>query len=320
MDRRKFDSEILEIITIELVTEDDGKRLDVVIAEKIDDISRSYASKLILKNLITVNDIFLKSSYRVKKNDIIKFYMPELEPLDVNPENIPLDIVYEDDQIIVINKSMGIITHPMHGNTEGTLVNALLYHCKELSGIGGVMRPGIVHRLDKDTSGLIVVAKNDRAHWSLTDQFKNRIVKKTYNAIIKGQINEKEGIIEKNIARNPKNRVKMITVESGGKYAYTSFRVLEEFEKAAFLEINILTGRTHQIRVHMTFLKHPIAGDHLYSRGKSWLDKFGLALCAKKLEFDHPISGERLEFEVDLPEHMEILLSKLREKGTFSRI
>ena len=244
-------------------------RLDKLIANKYSDLSRTNIQKLIDDNKITVNNKVQKASYKVMEKDEIKIEEIEAKTIDLKPQNIPLDIIYEDDDIIVINKQKGLVVHPANGNPDGTLVNAIMAICKDsLSGIGGEIRPGIVHRLDKDTSGLIIVAKNDKAHINLSEQIKNREVKKTYIALVRGVIKENEATINMPIARSTKDRKKM-AVSKDGKNAITHFKVLKRYDKYTLIEVNIETGRTHQIRVHMSQIGYPIVGDVVYSNGKN---------------------------------------------------
>lgn len=266
---------------------------------------------------IKVNNKNIKPSYKLQINDIVT--IEEKEPVDVlnlKPQNIPLDVIYEDNDIIVINKAKGMVVHPGNGNPDGTLANAILAKCNgSLSGIGGEIRPGIVHRLDKDTSGIIIVAKNDVAHINLSNQIKNRNVKKTYIALVRGLVKENEATINMPIGRSTKDRVKM-AVSKNGKEAITHFKVLKRYEEGyTLLEVKIDTGRTHQIRVHLSEIGYPIVGDYVYSNGKNPFGIVGQCLHAKKLEFEHPITKEKLVLEADMPEYFENLIKKeLHEK------
>jgi len=268
-------------------------------------LSRSQVEKLISSGSVQVNHQATKSGYRVKKDDRIIIRVPEPKELSAKPQNIPLDIIYEDKDIIVVNKSRGIVVHPAAGNREGTLVNALLYHCRDLSGIGGCVRPGVVHRLDKDTSGLIVFAKNDQAHLNLSSQIKERRVKKTYLALVYGDMKKDEGTINEPLGRNPVNRKKISVIRSSAlkrRDAVTSYRVLKRYKGYTLVELDLKTGRTHQIRVHMSYIGHPIVGDNVYSRRTDEFGVKGQLLHASKLEFDHPVTGKHLEFKAELPE------------------
>ena len=286
-------------------------RLDKLIANKYSDLSRTNIQKLIDDNKITVNNKVQKASYKVMEKDEIKIEEIEAKTIDLKPQNIPLDIIYEDDDIIVINKQKGLVVHPANGNPDGTLVNAIMAICKDsLSGIGGEIRPGIVHRLDKDTSGLIIVAKNDKAHINLSEQIKNREVKKTYIALVRGVIKENEATINMPIARSTKDRKKM-AVSKDGKNAITHFKVLKRYDKYTLIEVNIETGRTHQIRVHMSQIGYPIVGDNVYSNGKNPFGVVGQMLYSAKLTFRHPITNKEMNLEAPLPEYFVEVLNKL---------
>ncbi len=286
-------------------------RLDKLIANKYSDLSRTNIQKLIDDNKITVNNKVQKASYKVMEKDEIKIEEIEAKTIDLKPQNIPLDIIYEDDDIIVINKQKGLVVHPANGNPDGTLVNAIMAICKDsLSGIGGEIRPGIVHRLDKDTSGLIIVAKNDKAHINLSEQIKNREVKKTYIALVRGVIKENEATINMPIARSTKDRKKM-AVSKDGKNAITHFKVLKRYDKYTLIEVNIETGRTHQIRVHMSQIGYPIVGDNVYSNGKNPFGVVGQMLHSAKLTFRHPITNKEMNLEAPLPEYFVEVLNKL---------
>ncbi|ABY93103.1 RluA family pseudouridine synthase [Thermoanaerobacter sp. X514] len=303
---------IVDKIVLQGEKEDEGKRIDVFLAAELD-YTRSYIKKLIVDELVFVNGKTVKPSYKVKENDEVVVNIPEAEKIDVLPENIPLDILYEDDDIIVINKPQGMVVHPAPGNYSGTLVNALLYHCKNLSGINGILRPGIVHRLDKDTSGVMVVAKNDKAHISLSNQIKERSVFKKYVAIVEGVIKDEEGKIEAPIGRHPVDRKKMAVIEDG-RYALTLYKVLERFKENTLVEAVIKTGRTHQIRVHMAYIGHPIVGDHVYGFKRQKFKLEGQALHSSVLGFMHPTKGVYMEFEAPLPEYFKKLIEILRNK------
>ncbi|ADH61104.1 pseudouridine synthase, RluA family [Thermoanaerobacter mathranii subsp. mathranii str. A3] len=303
---------IVDKVVLQGEKEDEGKRIDVFLAAELD-YTRSYIKKLIVDGLAFVNGKTVKPSYKVKENDKVVVNIPEAEKIDVLPENIPLDILYEDDDIIVINKPQGMVVHPAPGNYSGTLVNALLYHCKNLSGINGILRPGIVHRLDKDTSGVMVVAKNDKAHISLSNQIKERSVFKKYVAIVEGVIKNEEEKIEAPIGRHPVDRKKMAVIEDG-RYALTLYKVLERFKENTLIEAVIKTGRTHQIRVHMAFIGHPVVGDPVYGFKKQKFKLEGQALHSRVLGFMHPTKGVYMEFEAPLPEYFKKLIEILRNK------
>ena len=295
-----------------IVNENDkGKRLDIYIAENFNELSRTMIKKLIESNNILVNDKSEKVSYKVQANDNISIDVPEAKETKLKAQEIPLDIIYEDSDIIVVNKPKGMVVHPANGNPDGTLVNAILSICKNsLSGIGGELRPGIVHRLDKDTSGLIIVAKNDKAHINMSEQIKERNVKKTYIALVRGNVPEEEATINMPIGRSTKDRNKM-AVTKNGKQAITHFKVLKRYSKYTLLEIKIETGRTHQIRVHMAEIGYPVVGDAVYSNGKNEFGIEGQMLHAYKLEFMHPITNKHMELTAPLPQYFEKILKKL---------
>lgn len=293
-------------------------RLDVFVSSYMS-ITRSSAQNLIDEGNVTVNGKVESKNYKLRSGDNVEIEESEPKILDVIPENIPLNIIYEDSDIIVINKPSGMVVHPAPGNESGTLVNALLYHCGDtLSGINGVIRPGIVHRIDKDTSGLLVVAKNDDAHVFLSSLLKDHGIKRTYHAIIIGHMKEQNGTVNAPIARHPIDRKKMAVV-SGGRDAITHYEVIEEFTGYSYLKLNLETGRTHQIRVHMSYKGHPIIGDTTYGGGKTPFEKANAALLdgqilhAKELSFPHPKTKEMMRFECDLPDNFSALLNKLRK-------
>jgi len=293
--------------------EDAGVRLDVFISANKEDLSRSFLKKHIESGKVTVSGMLQKAGYKLRSGDIVRISpCPNLTP-DIEPENIPLDILYEDKDIVVINKPKGMVVHPAAGHYSGTLVNALMYHCKgDLSGINGVLRPGIVHRIDMDTSGLLVVAKNDNAHQSLSEQFSTRKVKKIYEALTLGVIKEDGFSINKPIGRSERDRKKMCVTNKNSKEAVTNIRVIERFLGSTFIEAELITGRTHQIRVHLAHMGHPLLGDTVYGSEKSKYKLEGQALFAKILGFFHPITEEFMEFEAKRPEYMEDLIGKLR--------
>lgn len=286
-------------------------RLDKVLASKLD-FSRKRIKDLLDQGYVMVNGKTMKASYKVCLNDVITVQIPELDSTEVLPENIDLDIVYEDSDIIVINKPKGMVVHPAPGHYSGTLVNALLYHCKDLSGINGVMRPGIVHRIDKDTSGLLVVAKNDKAHEALSKQLQDKTCHREYVAIVHNPFTHEYGTIHAPIGRDEKDRQKMAVTANNSKDAITHFTVLENFKKYAYIKCQLETGRTHQIRVHMQYIEHPIAGDPKYGPRKT-IQANGQLLHACALEFVHPTTNEKMHFEVDLEPTFKKVLDELRE-------
>ncbi len=302
-------------MNIKVNEENVGKRIDSFIPMVQEDISRSMVQKLIEQKNIKVNGKETKHSYKLKLNDEIEIFVPEAKEINLKAQDIPLNVIYEDNDIIVINKPKGMVVHPANGNPDGTLVNAVMNKCKDsLSGIGGEIRPGIVHRLDKDTSGAIIVAKNDKAHIALSEQLKNHEVKKTYLALVRGIIKENEATINMPIARSKKDRKKM-DVDKDGKEAITHFKVLERYKnKYTLLQINLETGRTHQIRVHLSHIGYPIIGDEVYSNGKNEWNVSGQCLHAWKLEFIHPITGEKISLEAEIPEYLKNIIKELEEE------
>ena len=288
-----------------------NKRLDIFLCEKISDSSRSHIQKIISDGLVLVDGKISKPSYKILGGEIID--VEKIEPVETEylPENLSLDILYEDSDMIIINKARGMTVHPAETVKSGTLVNALLFHCKDLSGINGVKRPGIVHRLDKDTSGVMVVAKNDFAHVNLAEQIKNKIATRKYLAIVHGILTDNEGIINGAIGRDKFNRKKM-AVTPDGKFAVTEFKVLQRFKDFTFVECKLQTGRTHQIRVHMTAIGHPLLGDTKYTARKNIFDIHGQALHSSTLSLNHPTTGERMNFFAPLPEDMKKILEVLK--------
>ena len=296
-----------------IVVDLDNVRLDAYIAKKREDLSRVMVQKLIENGKVLVDGKKRKISYKVQVGEVIELDIPEAKETGVKAEDIPLDIVYEDEDIIVVNKPKGMVVHPANGNPDGTLVNAIMAHCKgSLSGIGGEIRPGIVHRLDKDTSGLLIVAKNDKAHINMSEQIKNREVKKIYIALVRGVVPENEATINMPIGRSTKDRKKM-AVRKDGKEAITHFKVLKRYANYTLLEVKIDTGRTHQIRVHMAEIGHPVVGDMVYSNGKNEFGIQGQMLHAKSLDFKHPISGKQMHLEAEVPEVFVSVLNQLDE-------
>ena len=299
--------------TIDAASTDIGTRLDKYLTEQIPDQSRSYIQKLLDDNFITVNGKSAKSNYKLRASDTITVEIPEAEELDIEPENIPLDIVYEDDDIIVINKPKGMVVHPAPGHTSGTLVNALMYHCKDsLSSINGVLRPGIVHRIDMDTTGLLVACKSDQAHRVLSDKFKVHDIHRVYTAIVYNQFATDEGTINKPIARHKTDSKKM-AIDPNGRHAVTHYRVIERLKQNfSLVECELETGRTHQIRVHMASINHPLLGDEVYGPKQKPFATQGQVLHAGVLGFDHPITGEYMEWHADLPDYFQEILKRLR--------
>ena len=292
-----------------------GKRIDSLIPTLDKDLTRNTVQRLIEEENIKVNGEKVKTSYKVKLGDKIEITIPDVKETELKAQEIPLDIIYEDSDIIVINKPKGMVVHPANGNPDGTLVNAVMAICKDsLSGIGGEIRPGIVHRLDKDTSGAIIVAKNDKAHIALSDALKKHEIKKTYIALVRGIIKENEATINMPIARSKTDRKKM-AVDKNGKEAITHFKVLDRFKgKYSLLEINIETGRTHQIRVHLSHIGFPIIGDEVYSNGKNEWQISGQCLHAKSLDFKHPITGKQMHIEAKMPEYFESIIKELKKE------
>ncbi|MGG3999039.1 RluA family pseudouridine synthase [Anoxybacillus kestanbolensis] len=300
----------MEQIQLTIEEQHDGERIDKVIAELNEQWSRSQVQQWLKEGHVLVNGKAVKPNYKCHVDDEVVISIPSPEPLDVAPEPIPLDIYYEDADVLVVNKPRGMVVHPAPGHMHGTLVNALLAHCQDLSGINGVLRPGIVHRIDKDTSGLLMIAKNDLAHESLVNQLVNKTVTRKYVAIVHGVIPHDYGTIDAPIGRDPRDRQSMAVVENG-KEAVTHFRVLERFEHYTFVECQLETGRTHQIRVHMKYIGYPLAGDPKYGPRKT-LPIDGQALHAGVLGFHHPRTGEYLQFEAPIPHEFERLLDMLR--------
>ena len=293
-----------------VVESNENKRTDAYISEKTD-YSRTAVQRLIDEEKITINGKIVKSSYKVQYGDRIEIEEEPAKEIELKAQDIPLEILYEDDDIIVVNKPKGMVVHPANGNPDGTLVNAIMSICKDsLSGIGGEIRPGIVHRLDKNTSGAIIIAKNDKAHINLSEQLKNHEIKKTYIALVRGVVKENNASINMPIGRSKKDRKKM-DVDKNGKEAITHFKVLKRYKDCTLLEINIETGRTHQIRVHLSHIGYPIIGDEVYSNGKNRWNIEGQCLHAKSLDFKHPITGKQMHIEAELPEYFKKILEEL---------
>jgi 23S rRNA pseudouridine1911/1915/1917 synthase len=303
-----------------------GQRLDKFLSQFYPSFTRSYLKNLISQGSITVNAETVKSGYQLKLNDEVNVLFPDIQPSHIEPEDIPLDILHEDNSVLVINKPAGMIVHPGAGNVSGTIVNALLFHCKNLSGINGIIRPGIVHRLDKNTSGLLVVAKNDRSHVNLSRQFEQKSISRIYHTFVWG-VPGNEGEIITQIGRSRRDRKKMIVLKDGGREAITEYRILKDFLYISYLEIKLKTGRTHQIRVHLNHINHPVFGDpdyngrksqiyrlpsHLQKRGSLLLKSIDRqALHAKNLQFIHPESNEVMKFDTNLPDDMQYLADKI---------
>lgn len=291
--------------------EEQGKRLDVYLTNKNSEITRTTAQRLIEQENVLVNGQKQKVAYKVLEGDIITLEKVEAKQIELKAQDIPIEIVYEDEDIIVVNKPKGMVVHPANGNPDGTLVNAIMAICKDsLSGIGGEIRPGIVHRLDKDTSGLLIVAKNDKAHVNMSEQIKKHEVEKTYIALVRGIVKENEATIDMPIGRSTSDRKKMAVVKNG-RNAVTHIKVLKRYNKYTLLEINIETGRTHQIRVHLSHIGYPVIGDYTYSNGKNEFGVVGQCLHAKCLKFKHPVTGKEMKLEAPLPEYFDKIIKEL---------
>lgn len=290
-----------------------GVRIDRFLSENLEELSRSFIQKLLKEERILADGKTVKANYKVREGEEITVQIPEPEVLDVLPEDIPLDILYEDDDILVVNKPKGMVVHPSPGHYSGTLVNAILFHCKgQLSGINGVLRPGIVHRIDMDTTGSLLICKTDRAHQILADRLKEHDITRRYHAIVHGNLKEDTGTVNAPIGRHPADRKKMSTKAPNGRHAVTHYRVLERFGNYTYIECELETGRTHQIRVHMASIGHPIVGDAVYGPAKCPFKLEGQTLHAKILGFVHPVTGEYMEFDAPLPEYFFSLLERLR--------
>lgn len=300
-------------VVFDISPEMEDERIDKCISNYMEDLSRSYIQKIIKDGNVFVNNHAVKANYRVKTEDSIRFILPDSVEPDIPAQDIPLDILYEDCDVLVVNKPKNMVVHPAPGHYEGTLVNAIMYHCKgELSGINGVMRPGIVHRIDKDTTGSLIVCKNDASHNAIAALLKTHDITRKYRAIVYGNIVEENGTVDAPIGRHPNNRKKMAINEKNGKRAVTHYSVLERFGKYTYIECQLETGRTHQIRVHMASIGHPLLGDEVYSDRKSPFKLEGQVLHAMTIGFKHPQNGEYMEFEAPLPEYFEKLLNILR--------
>ena len=294
--------------------ESQGKRLDKYVTEQNTEITRTAVQRLIDEKNILVNGKEQKASYKVNENDVVEVEVPEPKKIEIKAEDIPIEVIYEDSDIVVVNKPKGMVVHPGNGNLDGTLVNAIMAKCEgSLSGIGGEIRPGIVHRIDKDTSGLLIVAKNDKAHVNLSEQIKEHKVKKTYIALVRGVVKENEATIDMPIGRSKTDRKKMAVCKDG-KNAVTHIKVLKRWEHYTLLQVNIETGRTHQIRVHLSYIGYPIIGDYTYSNGKNEFGVVGQCLHAQKLEFKHPTTNKIMKLEAPLPEYFQEIIQKLDNK------
>lgn len=300
----------MDIIEI-YVDEDDNERLDYYLSTELNEVSRTYIQKLIKDKLVEVNGLEKKSSYLVKEGDKIIVNLPKPKELEIVPENLPLDIIYQDDDIVVVNKSQDMVVHPAPGNYTGTLVNALLYHIDSLSSINGVIRPGIVHRLDKDTSGILIVAKNDISHRALSEQLKDRNVYREYIALLNGVLKNDKGTINAPIGRDPNNRKKMKVISTNSKEAITHYEVNKRYNKYTLVKAVLETGRTHQIRVHFSYINHSVVGDPVYSNGKNEFNLNKQLLHARKVGIIHPRTKEYMEFECDVPQNFKEVLKKL---------
>ncbi len=300
---------------MKIVVNKNNERLDKYISDSVEKLTRNYVQKLIEEGNVLVNNLKVKASYKVVENDEIEINIPEKKELKVLPENIDLDILYEDNDLLFVNKPKGMVVHPAHGNYEGTLVNAILSHCKDsLSGINGVIRPGIVHRIDKDTSGVLVIAKNDISHNHLAKQFKDHTINRVYIALVRGIINENDGTIDMPIARSKKDRKKM-AVDINGKRAVTHFKVLKRYRKYTLIELKLETGRTHQIRVHMAQIGYPLIGDEIYSNGKNEFNIKGQMLHAQTLGLIHPVTEEYIEYKAQLPKYFLEVINVLDKEN-----
>ena len=300
-----------EPVTIVVSSEDSGQRIDKIIASAVPSLSRSFVQSLLLSSSVFVNGKAVAKNFKPTEGNTIQFIVPAPRELEAVPQYIPLDIRYEDDDLLVVNKPRGMVVHPAAGNPDGTLVNALLFHCSEgLSGINGVIRPGIVHRIDKDTSGLLLVAKNDFAHISLAEQIKEHSLDREYRAVVYGRFKEKTGVIDAPIGRSAKNRKMMCVTDHYSRSAVTHYEVLDETSGFSFVRLKLETGRTHQIRVHMAYIGHPVAGDPVYGPSKVITSLNGQCLHAGLLGFTHPASGERIIIKSELPEYFTEFLKK----------
>ena len=292
--------------------EHEDQRIDRYLTEMLPEQSRSFFQKLIRDDFVMVNHIIVKVNYRLKTGDVIEIDIPDAVPTEIVPENIPLDILYEDDDLLIVNKPKGMVVHPAVGHSTGTLVNAIMYHCQgNLSGINGEIRPGIVHRIDKDTTGSLIICKNDEAHRNIAEQIKEHSVTRRYVGVVAGTFSEESGTVEGAIGRHPNDRKRMTINEKNGKPAVTHYRVIQTLKGASFMEFELETGRTHQIRVHMASISHPLLGDTVYGNSKNPYKLQGQALHARTIGFIHPTTGEYIEVSAPIPEYMTELVRKL---------
>ena len=302
-----------ELLTLLCTAEDCGKRIDKYISDNAEMLTRSAVQGLIGKNAVTADGKAVSKNYKIRGTETIEVEIPDAEPMDAIPENIPLDIVYEDDDLLVVNKPKGMVVHPAHGNYHGTLVNALLYHCGDsLSGINGVIRPGIVHRIDKNTSGLLIVAKNDKAHLHLAEQIKAHSFTREYEAIVSGSLKQESGTVDAPIGRHKTDRKKMCVTAENSRNAVTHYSLIRQFGGYAHIKCRLETGRTHQIRVHMAYIGNAVLGDDVY--GKAYKGIEGQCLHARKIGFIHPTTEEYMEFSSDLPDYFTAILNKLEKQ------
>lgn len=301
------------LLTLQCTADDSGKRIDKYISDNIAELTRSAVQGIIAKNGITADGKAVSKNYKIRGTEIIEVEIPDAEPMDAVPENIPLDIVYEDNDLLVVNKPKGMVVHPAHGNYHGTLVNALLYHCGDsLSGINGVIRPGIVHRIDKNTSGLLIVAKNDKAHLHLAEQIKAHSFTREYEAIVSGSLKQESGTVDAPIGRHKTDRKKMCVTTENSRNAVTHYSLIRQFGGYAHIKCCLETGRTHQIRVHMAYIGNAVLGDDVY--GKPYKGIEGQCLHARKIGFVHPSTEEYMEFTSDLPDYFTAILNKLEKQ------
>ncbi len=305
-----------QVLTAAVPPLQEGMRIDVAVTELVEDLTRSGAQRLVQEGLVTVGGTPVGKNYRLRNGDQVQVTVPEPKPMVAEAQNIPLDIVYEDEDLLVVNKPKGMVVHPAPGNPDGTLVNALLYHCQgSLSGINGVLRPGIVHRIDKDTSGLLIVAKNDFAHLKLAEQIKEHSFTREYRAVVHGNLREDSGTIHAPIGRSQKDRKKMAVTDKNSKDAITHYEVLARYPGFTYIKCRLETGRTHQIRVHMAYLGHPVAGDQVYGPKNTPTELHGQCLHAGLIGFIHPRTGEYIELEAPLPDYFTKILHALEAKA-----